>query len=36
VPPNAEFDEHAVFALRELPRGMLERHRRILEEHAAG
>ena len=36
VPPNVEFDEHAVFALDELPEGMLERHRRILEEHASG
>jgi 8-oxo-dGTP pyrophosphatase MutT (NUDIX family) len=31
VPPNPEFDAHAVFAAHELPRGMLERHRRILE-----
>ena len=36
VPPNAEFDEHAVFAVHDLPRGMLQRHRRIVEQHAAG
>jgi len=36
VPPNAEFDEHAVFAVDALPRGMLELHRRIVQEHAAG
>jgi ADP-ribose pyrophosphatase YjhB (NUDIX family) len=34
VPPNPEFDAHAVFAPHELPRDMPERHRRILEELA--
>jgi ADP-ribose pyrophosphatase YjhB (NUDIX family) len=34
VPPNPEFDAHAVCAVGELPGGMLERHRRILEELA--
>jgi len=34
VPPNAEFDDHAVFAVDDLPRGMLERHRRIVQERA--
>ena len=36
VPPNAEFDEHAVFAVDALPLGMLELHRRIVEEQADG
>jgi 8-oxo-dGTP pyrophosphatase MutT (NUDIX family) len=36
VPPNAEFDEHAVFAVDDLPPDMHELHRRIVEEQAAG
>ncbi len=36
VPENAEFDGHAVFGVNDLPRGMLERHRRIVREHACG
>ncbi len=36
VPENVEFDGYAVFAVDDLPRGMLERHRRIVQERAGG